>query len=134
MVLVPVPPLPEDQSEDELRQTVDEWIAAARAGVLERLRADAGCDIADDILQEEVVDPIAWRDRFQLRRGAVFGLSHGLEQLSLLRPSRLHPRVENLFFVGANTRPGNGVPLVLTSAKLCAAEVGQVLHRRDQAG
>ena len=66
--------------------------------------------------------PGEWRDRLALRRGAVFGLAHGLDQLALFRPSR-RGRVPGLSFVGASTRPGNGVPLVLTSAKLAAAEI-----------
>jgi phytoene dehydrogenase-like protein len=34
-----------------------------------------------------------------------------------------HPTVKGLFFVGASTRPGNGVPLVLTGAQLVADRI-----------
>ena len=66
-------------------------------------------------------------DKYALRRGAVFGLSHNLAQLSLLRPARRHPGARGLHWVGASTRPGNGVPLVLIGAELAAAEALQDL-------
>jgi hypothetical protein len=34
-----------------------------------------------------------------------------------------HPTVKGLFFVGASTRPGNGLPLVLTGAQLVADRI-----------
>ena len=58
--------------------------------------------------------------RYNLKNGAVFGLGHGLLQLACFRPPVQtglpfldSPKVEGLYFVGASTRPGNGVPLVL---------------------
>jgi len=44
--------------------------------------------------------------------------SHGFGQLSLTRPSAEVKGLENTFVVGASSRPGNGVPLVLIGAKL----------------
>lgn len=65
--------------------------------------------------------------RYNLRRGAVFGLSHGLNQLSLLRPGPQHPTINGLWFCGASGRPGNGVPLVLIGAKKVAENVLKVV-------
>jgi phytoene dehydrogenase-like protein len=56
-------------------------------------------------------------------RGAAFGLSHTLGQLVLFRPANRHPSLPNLYFVGASTTPGNGVPLVLTGAAMAAARI-----------
>jgi phytoene dehydrogenase-like protein len=98
-------------------------VGAARElalGALER----AGCEhIREDVESEAVLDPLEWRARYGLRRGAVFGLSHGLAQLSVFRPSQATGRVAGLFFVGASTQPGNGVPLVLISAEQVARRV-----------
>ena len=44
--------------------------------------------------------------------------SHGLGQLSVTRPSAESFSQENVLFVGASSRPGNGVPLVLIGAKM----------------
>ncbi len=60
--------------------------------------------------------------------GAAFGLSHGLNQLALFRPALQDPVIQGLFFVGASTRPGNGVPLVMMGAQLAAERVMQHLN------
>ena len=119
MVLCPTPPLPDD-AEDNV---VDEWITLARTTVFRRLEASAGAAIEPHVIHERVIDPREWRDGLGLRRGSVFGLAHGLDQLALFRPSRKSSRVDGLSFVGASTRPGNGVPLVLTSARLLCDEL-----------
>ena len=54
-----------------------------------------------------------------------FGLAHGLDQLSIFRPANKDARVPGLYFVGASTRPGNGVPLCLIGAKLTAERILQ---------
>ncbi len=36
------------------------------------------------------------------------------------RPSNRHPRYHNLYFVGASTHPGTGMPTALISARLTA--------------
>lgn len=129
MVLVPVPALDERWSDAEAAAAVGAWRDAARElalGALER----AGCThIREDITAEAVTTPLDWRSRFGLRRGAVFGLSHGLSQLSLFRPSQATPKVDGLFFTGASTQPGNGVPLVLISAEQAAAKAGRWVER-----
>lgn len=68
---------------------------------------------------------------YNLRRGAAFGLSHGLKQLSLARPSPRHPTVNGLWFCGASTRPGNGVPLVLIGARQVADDLVSVVSKGD---
>jgi len=39
-------------------------------------------------------------------------------QVGYLRPHNRHKRHKNLYFVGASTHPGTGVPIVLLSAML----------------
>jgi len=56
-------------------------------------------------------------------KGATHGLSHTLTQLGYLRPANRHPRYNNLYFVGASTHPGTGVPTALISARLVANRV-----------
>ncbi|KAJ8598155.1 hypothetical protein CTAYLR_007367 [Chrysophaeum taylorii] len=121
MVLVPAPPLGSDDDRD--RDLTD----AIRDALFRRLGPICG-DVKTHIIHERVIAPREWRRRYALRRGAIFGLSHGLDQLALFRPARRSRRSKTLSFVGASTRPGNGVPLVLTSAKLCAREVARQLH------
>lgn len=123
MVLVPVPPLDERLASDEARIATERIVESARAAVIAAFVKAGMADFAASIVEERVRTPLEWRDKYNLRRGAVFGLSHNLGQLSYLRPGRVHSSVAGLHWVGASTRPGNGVPLVLIGAMKTAEEV-----------
>jgi phytoene dehydrogenase-like protein len=43
--------------------------------------------------------------------------------MGYLRPSHRHASIQNLFFVGASTHPGTGIPMVLTSAGFVAQRI-----------
>lgn len=103
----------------------DEMVTAGRAAIL-RCLAAASIDItAESILQETVTTPSQWQQQFGLTHGAAFGLSHGLNQLAVFRPSIKDRKVQGLYFVGASTRPGNGVPLCMISAALAEERIGK---------
>ena len=123
MVLVPTPPLPAKISDEEARKISDDWMAKARKGVLERFATMGMPDFEEHIKGEMVRTPAEWGHLYSMNRGVVFGLSCKITQLSFLRPSPRHPNLENLYFVGASTRPGNGVPLVMTGAQLLAKRI-----------
>lgn len=61
--------------------------------------------------------------------GAAFGLAHGLDQLAAFRPALKDAKVQGLYFTGASTRPGNGVPLCMISATLVSQRVLKDLKR-----
>jgi phytoene dehydrogenase-like protein len=67
--------------------------------------------------------PLDWQSRYNLSRGSAHGLSHRLTQMGYFRPQRRHKRFKNLYFVGASTHPGTGVPTVLVSARLTARRI-----------
>lgn len=54
--------------------------------------------------------------------------SHGFAQLSLTRPGPASSGLPNVFYCGASTRPGNGVPLVLIGAKQVAEKAIRTLR------
>jgi phytoene dehydrogenase-like protein len=54
--------------------------------------------------------------------------SHGFGQLSIMRPGSDVPQNPNVLMVGASSRPGNGVPLVLIGAKLVSQKALQRLQ------
>ncbi|CAK9089577.1 4-didehydrolycopene-forming)) [Durusdinium trenchii] len=94
----------------------------ARKTVLKRFK-EAGCgDLEKHIVEETVRDPELIGELYNLQHGATFGLSHGLLPwqggLAMTRPPPRAAEVDGLYFVGAGTRPGNGVPLVLMGAGL----------------
>lgn len=64
------------------------------------------------------VDPRYFADALQSRHGAAFGLEPRLRQSAYFRYHNVSEDVEGLYFVGAGTHPGAGMPGVLCSAKV----------------
>ena len=52
-----------------------------------------------------------------------FGLSHNFWQVGYLRPHNRHKKYKNLYFAGASTHPGTGLPIVLLSARLTTERI-----------
>ena len=103
----------------------DELEKWCKARILERFEAVLGYSIEEKIECESVTTPEGWRDAYNLQNGSAFGLSHGLNQLGFFRPGNKYKDTEGLYFVGASTHPGNGVPLVLTGSKLVCERILQ---------
>lgn len=53
-------------------------------------------------------------------KGTALGLAHTLRQSVFLRPNNVSKKVPNLYYVGAGTNPGIGMPICLISAELLA--------------
>jgi phytoene desaturase len=62
--------------------------------------------------------PAEWESELNLDRGAAFGIGHDLFQSAFMRPGLKSKDNRSLYFVGASTLPGNGLPMVLISAEL----------------
>jgi phytoene dehydrogenase-like protein len=80
-------------------------------------------DLREHIKFEIVYQPKVWKERFNLEKGAAFGLSHNFWQVGYLRPQNRHKRYKNLYFAGASTHPGTGLPIVLLSARLTTERI-----------
>jgi phytoene dehydrogenase-like protein len=80
-------------------------------------------DLKEHIKFEIVYQPEVWKERFNLEKGSAFGLSHNFTQVGYLRPQNRHKQFKNLYFVGASTHPGTGLPIVLLSAKLTTQRI-----------
>lgn len=50
--------------------------------------------------------------------GSALGLAHTLGQTATLRPNNVSKKIPNLYYVGAGTNPGIGMPICLISAEL----------------
>jgi phytoene desaturase len=113
MVLVPVGCLYEEAAQDfEALRT------RAKETVVRRLEKIGVTNLEAHIKHEVSYTPHEWRQMFNLARGAAFGLGHNFTQVGYLRPQNRHSRYKNLYFCGASTHPGTGVPIVLIGARL----------------
>jgi len=95
----------------------------ARQAVFSRLATLGITDLEAHLKFEVSYNPLSWRKRYNLVKGATHGLCHNLMQLGYLRPANRHPRYRNLYFAGASTRPGTGVPTALISARLASERI-----------
>ena len=95
----------------------------ARQHVFRRLRTLGINDLEVHIKFETSFTPLSWRKRYNLVKGSTHGFSHNLTQLAYLRPHNRHPRYRNLYFVGASTHPGTGIPTAMISARLVARRI-----------
>jgi len=118
-IIVPAPQLDASVGQDwqKLKQTT-------REAVIRRLK-DAGLtDIEEHIKFETCFLPKTWESYCNVTNGSVFGsLSHTIFQMGYFRPHNRHNKYKNLYFVGGSTHPGNGIPLVLLSAKLTSERI-----------
>jgi phytoene desaturase (3,4-didehydrolycopene-forming) len=102
--------------------------ARARKQILETIKRRTGANLEPLIIHEQVNDPITWKDAFNLDRGAILGLSHSFFNVLSFRPKTKHASIEGLYFVGASTHPGTGVPICLAGAKMVATQVLEDLN------
>jgi phytoene dehydrogenase-like protein len=75
-------------------------------------------DITPDIVSKTVYTPIHWQNQFNLHRGSGLGLSHDMMQIGGFRPKNFDEVFKNVFYVGASTVPGTGIPMAIISSKL----------------
>jgi phytoene desaturase len=95
----------------------------ARQQVFRRLRTLGITDLEAHIKFEETYTPLSWAKRYNLVKGSTHGLSHRLTQMACFRPSNRHPRYRNLYFVGASTHPGTGLPTAMVSGRLVSERI-----------
>ena len=111
--------LPRDEAIRIYKSQFDSSLVhSVKASVLRRLAAiDSLRDLDQQIVHEVVDTPGTYADLYNVAAGSPFGLSHGMGQLSLTRPGPAFFAQPNVIAVGASSRPGNGVPLVMVGAK-----------------
>jgi phytoene dehydrogenase-like protein len=118
IAIVPVGHLSEKNGQDWEKLTDQ-----ARYHVFRRLTQLGITDLEQHLKFETSFTPLSWNKRYNLVKGSTHGLSHNLTQLAYFRPSNRHPRYHNLYFVGASTQPGTGMPTAMISGRLVAHRI-----------
>ena len=80
-------------------------------------------DLKANTITKTILNPINWQDQFNLYRGSGLGLAHGLNQIGGLRPANKDEVFSNLYYVGASTIPGTGLPIVVISSRLVTERI-----------
>jgi phytoene desaturase len=106
----PVPDLRHKPSWEDRDQIVDSIITDFSNRI--------GQDIKPEIVSQTVYTPLEWQNQYNLHRGSGLGLSHNMMQIGAFRPKNFDEVFKNVFYVGASTIPGAGLPMAIISSKL----------------
>jgi phytoene desaturase len=82
-------------------------------------------NLSQHIVTEYYIDPLHFQDTLNSYKGSAFSLEPTLMQSAWFRPHNVSEEVKNLYFVGAGTHPGAGIPGVMSSAKIVAEMIGK---------
>jgi phytoene desaturase len=77
-----------------------------------------------NIVAEHFIDPLHFQNTLNSHLGSAFSVQPTLLQSAWFRPHNRSEDFENLYFVGAGTHPGAGLPGVLSSAKIVEGLIG----------
>ena len=115
--------VPVGHMNDTNKQDWEQIRDQARQLVFQRLAKFGISDLETHLKFEINYTPLSWLKRYNLLKGATHGLSHKLTQLAYLRPHNRHARYHNLYFAGASTHPGTGMPTAMISGRLAAERI-----------
>jgi phytoene desaturase (3,4-didehydrolycopene-forming) len=98
-------------------------IHKAREAIFTTVESRTGANLRECVVKEIVNEPYSWESKFNLDKGAILGLSHSFFNVLSFRPRTKHGSYRNLYFVGASTHPGTGVPIVLAGSKITTEQI-----------
>ncbi len=82
-------------------------------------------DLSKHIVTERRIDPRYFEQTLNSYLGSAFGIEPRLTQSAYLRPHNRAPDISNLYFCGAGSHPGAGLPGVIASGKIVADLIGE---------
>ena len=109
--LVPVPNLKGNQNWDEIKDSFSKKI-------LEELDKTIMPGIVENAREIFSMTPKDFKENYRTPFGSGFSIAPILSQSAWFRTHNQDDRYKNLFYVGAGTHPGAGVPGVINSAKV----------------
>lgn len=118
MVLVPVAAGLEDSNQ---------WKEHYANYIVDFIDSKLQISLKKNIVYKKIFSVSDFQQRFNSYKGnALGGLAHTFFQSAIWRPKNTSSKIENLFFVGANTSPGIGVPPALISAHLVRERINRL--------
>lgn len=74
-------------------------------------------DLSSRIVVQKTIGPADFADRYHAWLGGSIGPAHTLRQSAFFRGRNVSQKVKNLYYAGATTVPGVGIPMCLISAE-----------------
>ncbi len=81
-------------------------------------------DLRSHIVAQHYIDPLHFEGALNSYLGSAFSVEPILTQSAWFRPHNRSEDIQDLYFVGAGTHPGAGLPGVLSSAKIAENLIG----------
>lgn len=125
-LLVPVPHLKQYNRWDKTS------VELYKNSVLSQVERDYLPGLRQHIELEKVFTPGDFKTAYGIMHGSAFGLSPSFFQSAYFRPRNVSPDIDNLYFAGASTHPGGGIPVVLLSGRLVADEIASRTNKPPQ--
>lgn len=104
-----------------------DWKKAAqpyRDAIMKYLEERYMPGLSKHIVSEMRIDPLHFRDTLSSHMGSAFSVQPTLLQSAWFRPHNKSEDIPNLYFAGAGTHPGAGLPGVISSGKIVAEMIG----------
>lgn len=117
-VLSPVPHLDSDTDWNEVAPRY-------RNLIMNFLEENYLPDLQENLVAEHYIDPLHFQNTLNSYKGSAFSVQPILTQSAWFRPHNKSEDVDGLYFVGAGTHPGAGLPGVLSSAKIAENLIGE---------
>lgn len=114
-ILCPVPDLRYKKSWDDKEELAD--------NIIEDLSKRVNFNIKENLLTKKILAPDDWAKTLNLYKGSGLGLAHDINQVGAFRPKNKDEQFSNLYYVGASTTPGTGLPMVIISSKLVTERI-----------
>jgi phytoene desaturase len=114
-ILCPVPDLRFKPDWSDSEKLADDIIAD--------LSERSGYDIAGNLVSKTIYDPVEWGALFNLYKGSGLGLAHDLNQIGYFRPKNNDEKYGNVYYTGASTIPGTGLPMTVISSRLVTERI-----------
>ncbi|MBK0419428.1 phytoene desaturase [Leucobacter sp. CSA1] len=104
----------------------DPRVERAADAAIRQIQEWAGIpDLRRRIVVRRTIGPADFASQYHSWRGGMLGPSHILRQSAMFRPQNASKRVAGLYYAGATTAPGVGVPMCLISAELVLKRIRQ---------
>jgi phytoene desaturase len=81
-------------------------------------------DLSKHLVAEHYIDPLHFQNELNSYKGSAFSVQPILTQSAWFRPHNKSEDVDDLYFVGAGTHPGAGLPGVLSSSIIAQDLIG----------
>jgi phytoene desaturase len=79
--------------------------------------------LREDLVTQRIFTPLDFQQELNAHLGSAFSLEPRLTQSAYFRVHNRDPRIRGLYFVGAGTHPGAGIPGVVNSGKATAGVI-----------